>query len=598
MSVRQPPADITREQLGFSMRSMVAWLSPRTLTQSAVRVGVSSQLGLNADKRELIGVVADQPLERLPNVEAGNAPADELWFDYAADTGDGFDSTYSVASLLASESLKLTVPQRSNNHETADDGEGAIEDLPRGQLLVLGGDQVYPYASMKAYTDRFIGPFSAALPELENEEGPLILALPGNHDWYDGLTSFMRIFGQGGRIGNWQTFQKRSYFAVRLSPCWVLWAVDTQLDSYVDFPQYTYFQAAAAQLKDGDGLIVCTSRPEWVIGARPGREESYRTVDYLDRKVIRPSKATVRLWISGDEHHYARYEGIAGSEAEDQVQWITCGGAGAFTSATHGLPEALTIPPAKSVDPSKSIRPVTARFRMSYPTRRQSARLRLSFWRIPVHNRTLTLAFSGLAVLLSWPLLTHGTPTSISAHIDTAVHSPGVWLSAAILVVLLVKVVGKFGPLWHRLVGLAHAAVHLSAMVAVAGIAAWPTGVASLDSGWGFGARSVALVVALAGVVFVSLLALYFAIADSIGVNTTEFFSALACRRYKGFLRIHIKGDIVTVYPVGLAQPGRKWRLAGGSAGPWLAPSEPLQPHVIESPISIRAVPRTTGTRS
>ena len=65
-----------------------------------------------------------------------------------ADTGDGFDATYSVAYLLAQPSLTV-------------DGE----TLPRGQALVLGGDQVYPTAEQPGATRTGSrGPFRAALP--------------------------------------------------------------------------------------------------------------------------------------------------------------------------------------------------------------------------------------------------------------------------------------------------------------------------------------------------------------------------------------------------------------------------------------------------
>jgi len=48
---------------------------------------------------------------------------EDLWFDFMADTGDGGNSTYSVARLLAQPSLKM----------------GKTE-LPRGRLLIIGGD--------------------------------------------------------------------------------------------------------------------------------------------------------------------------------------------------------------------------------------------------------------------------------------------------------------------------------------------------------------------------------------------------------------------------------------------------------------------------
>lgn len=53
---------------------------------------------------------------------------EEFWFDFMADTGDGGNSTYSIARLLAQPSL------RSKNKLKE------YKDLPRGTLLVIGGD--------------------------------------------------------------------------------------------------------------------------------------------------------------------------------------------------------------------------------------------------------------------------------------------------------------------------------------------------------------------------------------------------------------------------------------------------------------------------
>ena len=52
---------------------------------------------------------------------------EELWFDFMADTGDGGNSTYTVARLLAQPQLKLEV-------------EGNQKCLQRGNLLMIGGD--------------------------------------------------------------------------------------------------------------------------------------------------------------------------------------------------------------------------------------------------------------------------------------------------------------------------------------------------------------------------------------------------------------------------------------------------------------------------
>lgn len=52
---------------------------------------------------------------------------DELWFDFMADTGDGGNSSYSVARLLAQPSLRV----RNND---------SLITLLRGNLLLIGGD--------------------------------------------------------------------------------------------------------------------------------------------------------------------------------------------------------------------------------------------------------------------------------------------------------------------------------------------------------------------------------------------------------------------------------------------------------------------------
>ena len=63
-------------------------------------------------------------------------------------------------------------------------------------MLVMGGDQVYPTASNAAYEDRCKGPYQAALPEPPPNGSPTLYAVPGNHDWYDGLTAFLRLFAR------------------------------------------------------------------------------------------------------------------------------------------------------------------------------------------------------------------------------------------------------------------------------------------------------------------------------------------------------------------------------------------------------------------
>ncbi|CAN6466747.1 unnamed protein product [Victoria cruziana] len=52
---------------------------------------------------------------------------DDFWFDFMCDTGDGGNSSYTVARLLAQPSIKAK-------------GNGLKCSLPRGKLLLIGGD--------------------------------------------------------------------------------------------------------------------------------------------------------------------------------------------------------------------------------------------------------------------------------------------------------------------------------------------------------------------------------------------------------------------------------------------------------------------------
>src|SRR5262245_55233763 len=115
-------------ELGFQPQPKVRWLSPSVLISAGIKTTLAGIFGSYADKREL--------QRGMPSVIHACGEA-ELWFDFVADVGDGFDATYSVASLLAAPQLDL-----------------AGTTLPRGQMLVMGGDEVYPAASYQAYEDR------------------------------------------------------------------------------------------------------------------------------------------------------------------------------------------------------------------------------------------------------------------------------------------------------------------------------------------------------------------------------------------------------------------------------------------------------------
>ncbi|MCW2776658.1 MAG: hypothetical protein JWN17_383, partial [Frankiales bacterium] len=205
---RLPPPVVVRAgptddpATSFTRRPATRWLSPRLLLRSAGEAVVSGLLGAYNDKREQMGSVPAAGYLDLSVLPVGT---DALWVDYVSDTGDGFDATYAVAALLGRPELELSTRDGGTVHRTE-----------RGRLLVMGGDECYPAGSVEGYEDRLVGPYRAALPELPEAVAPHLQVVPGNHDWYDGLTAFMRTFCQGRWIGAWRTCQSRSWFATRL----------------------------------------------------------------------------------------------------------------------------------------------------------------------------------------------------------------------------------------------------------------------------------------------------------------------------------------------------------------------------------------------
>ncbi len=292
------PTSNTSKALGFTRHDdMVRWMSPKQLAATAMKVAVSNLFGSFSDKREIqAGLPSSGPVNYLKDRD--------VWVDYVADLGDGFGPTYSVASLLAEDHRSLTC------------ADGTSIQTPRGRALIMGGDQVYPVASIKEYQNRTVGPYRAALPYNPTDPAPHLFAVPGNHDWYDGLTSFMRIFCREQWIGGWETKQRRSYFAVQPRENWWIFGIDIQFDSYIDQPQYEYFEELArTSLHRGDSVVLCSAVPSWVNANEGDDPEGFATLDYFERKIIREKGAHVRLSLAGDCHHYARYEAEDGSRA-------------------------------------------------------------------------------------------------------------------------------------------------------------------------------------------------------------------------------------------------------------------------------------------
>jgi hypothetical protein len=554
------PTSLDPYELGFTPRPPVAWLSPLLLLRTGVRSALAMTFGAYLDKRELQGVLPS----RVYRQEGENG---ELWLDYVADCGDGFNGTYSIAYLLGQPSLTL-------------DGT----ELPRGHVLIMGGDQVYPTASMAQYEDRLKGPYAAALPMPPPEAAqPTLYALPGNHDWYDGLTAFLRLFvGERiNNIGGWRTEQSRSYFAISLPHRWWLLAIDEAYGAYLDDPQLVYFEKVAQQLGPDDRVILAAPAPTW------GKlnPSGYKSIDFFVRRIIAPTGAQVRVMVAGDQHHYVRYTG------QDR-ELVTCGGGGAYLIGTHTLPERITVPPPENITRKASPRreyELAARF----PSRGRSRRLGWGvFGRLPWRNP----GFAGLvgAVHLLLMLAISGAASQLEAAEERLVTIP---LVAVVLVVLAGAVglayIPTGGPKYpkHFVAGTLHGAVHLG--LGLLGGLLWLE-LPFAGERWPLPLlAAVVLYLPLAGLVGSQLVAAYLLVASRFRINVNELFAAQGIDDYKSFLRLHIARDgSLTIYPIGVDRVCRRWRAAPEAdrpEAPWIAPASPdaLRVRLAEPPITL-----------
>lgn len=99
---------------------MTGWYDVGQLAQTGLKTFLSEMLGGMVDTRRFL------PLEDTAHGSVFDySTVDNFSFDYTGDTGDGWDSTYTLAYLLSR-------PQLTVKGDTLD----------RPHVLILGGDEV------------------------------------------------------------------------------------------------------------------------------------------------------------------------------------------------------------------------------------------------------------------------------------------------------------------------------------------------------------------------------------------------------------------------------------------------------------------------
>ena len=629
------------DHLEFEPKPMVGWYRPSELIKAGIEAVISSLFGSYADKRDVESVLTQEAWHDYAEYLDEH---DELWIDYVADLGDGWDSTYTIARLLAEPTLTLT-------HTDKKTGKESTYPTTRGRVLVMGGDEVYPTAKREEYENRMIHPYRCAFPFVEYpEQAPHLYLIPGNHDWYDGLNSFFKNFCQEGWVGAWKTWQRRSYFALRLDEKLWLWGIDIQLNANIDQPQLDFFKHIGKEVMDkGSRIILCTAEPSWVYAdaktkaaaqkakraRRPDtlekyamlwekqKAEIYHNLGHLEKWTIKPFEHEVVVGLAGDWHNYTRYEAKDGSTHQRFVS----GGGGAYLFPTHNMPADLKLPVKfggaeygrKAVFPEED-------------ASKRLARRSLFFSFFPL-NWKFTAFLGAFYLLLAWivqsvskvtagdtpgaTLLDHFREAfDLALFMRIIAHSPGSVVFLTVLVAGLMAFTDFES--WPKKIihGGLHALAHIALFLGLIRLFAWFNLEILADipiPGWGmdnpaqvllFGFEMLLFGGFLGGVVF----GLYLWISNRfLDIHTNEVLLCQSHPDYKNFLRLHIRRDgPITIYPIGVKRVNRKqkwtfnflerrlaaWALQpaakGGAA--WFEPKDGMIQdfaHLIEKPITI-----------
>jgi hypothetical protein len=588
---------------------MVGWFDPAQLLSTGAQTLASLVVGQRADPRIVQAATAratelhdytvhyaDSPAGPRPDRER---PRAEIWIDYVCDTGDGWNSVYAVAHTAAQPVLELADPA-GRRYVTA-----------RGDLLVFGGDEIYPTPSREAYQRRLVAPYEAAFGDAHPEDAPHVFAIPGNHDWYDGLSAFSRLFCSaiGGRwFAGWATRQSRSYFALKLPGGWWLLGSDAQLQSDLDTPQLEYFRDVAERyMRPSDRVILCLSKPVWIY-AHKYRELNgvFDETDlvYLRERVLAPQGVQVAVLLSGDLHHYRRHEEMSADSGQPPVQKITAGGGGAFLHPTHDEDVARIVEEAPGTDAP----PRAFELKTVYPDLRRSWRLSLGNLLFGLKNPKFGIVPALLYLLTGWIVWSTIGDQQPSRALEALrltglafALQPGVALWMIGMAALFLVFTDTHSTTYRVIAGLAHAVAHWTAIF-------WVGWAAAIVAGWLLPGQPFARFVLSAALLFAggwivgsAVMGLYLLISLNVfGRHGEQAFAALRIQDFKNFLRLHIASDgSLTIYPVKIEHVPRRWRnrVAGEPTPSRVVPDEPLRAELIEPPIVVPGRPRAGHPR-
>jgi hypothetical protein len=228
-------------------------------------------------------------------------------------------------------------------------------------FTVICSDVIYPSGEMSGYRERFFRPY-------RDLDCP-IYAIPGNHDWYDGLHGFMSHIcgldapqaplevgpGIRGKVARalWRRtmrpddadladmrksrgratqacdpVQPGPYWALDTGPLRIV-GIDTGIIGTVDDDQAEWLRRVS--FGSDRPKVLVTGKP-LIVNGHKLKEELGKVVD----DVVRDPRGRYVMAIGGDTHNYQRYP-VTLSDGRT-IQYVVSGGGGAYTHATHQIP--------------------------------------------------------------------------------------------------------------------------------------------------------------------------------------------------------------------------------------------------------------------
>jgi hypothetical protein len=540
---------------------MVDWYNPIQLAKTGIQALFSTTLGRMIDPRTLIGIEGENA-----DCVFDYSDREESSFDYLADTGDGWDSTYTMAYLATAPHLEVYDGDVKCNFDRAD-------------LLILGGDQVYPVASEREYEQRLSSPFKAAAKEVRSKYGRGqarndIFLIPGNHDWYDALGSMSKKYFAYEReskdpgeptktverkLGQFDTRQKRGYFVIKLPNDWEVWCVDIQLGNDIDRRQLGFFKWHSEDLSAETKVVICSAMPTIVYGSN--REHLH--IDALTfglATIVRCAYdrgAKVIAQIAGDVHNYQHYEFQTKTKDDQpyQREHIVCGGGGAFLHPTHSF--------NKGSEDNPRIDPV-----VRYPSRRQSKKLSNQILKFPVSHFGLSVVLAAFYFVMFW---NGGSGAFSFSDIFNCCDVQILPIVTALIAVFGCAAFGYQKVWWGAVHGLAHI---------FGAIATWCITISVMGLLMPNGANALGLllsVLLVGSMVGGFIFGLYLWVSLNLfRVHHNEAFSAIGSAHYKSMLRCSIDKDgSLTIRVIGVEASATE----GGH--------HPVRTHLIET-INVR----------